>query len=92
MKINLAILGTLLAIGGLVWQGSAKLTRMELALEGVPDLKAQVQKLRETVIVLVAHDRESTIVQRSHVQSWLDETVAVDKSRRLSGIVLTEKK
>lgn len=91
MKINLAILGTLLAIGGLVWQGSAKLTRMELALESVPDLKAQVQKLRETVIILVAHDRESTIVQRSHVQSWLDETVAVNK-RQYAGTVLAERK
>jgi len=63
MKINLAILGTLLAIGGLVWQGSAKLTRMELALEGVPELRAELKQVREDVIVL-----------RSHVRSWAAES------------------
>lgn len=70
MKINLAILGTLLAIGGLVWQGSAKLTRMELALESVPELRAEMKQVREDLIVL-----------KSHWQSRFDEAKA-NRSRK----------
>jgi|WetSurMetagenome_2_1015567.scaffolds.fasta_scaffold1423068_2 hypothetical protein len=33
MKLNLAIIGLLIPLLGLVWQGSAKLTRMEVTIE-----------------------------------------------------------
>lgn len=62
MKLNLTILGALLAIGGIVWQGSAKLTRMETALESMPELKSELKQVREDVIVL-----------RSHMRSWSAE-------------------
>jgi uncharacterized membrane protein YfbV (UPF0208 family) len=70
VKINLAILGTLLAIGGLIWQGSAKLTRMELALEGVPELRAELKQVREDLIVL-----------KSHWRSQYDEARTVSKAK-----------
>jgi hypothetical protein len=70
VKINLAILGTLLAIGGLVWQGSAKLTRMEMALEGVPELRAELRQVREDMIVM-----------KSHWQSRFDEARAIRKGK-----------
>jgi uncharacterized membrane protein YfbV (UPF0208 family) len=63
MKVNLAILAFVITIAGIVWQGSAKLTRMELALEGVPELRAELKQVREDVIVL-----------RSHVRSWAAES------------------
>jgi uncharacterized membrane protein YfbV (UPF0208 family) len=70
MKINLAILGTLLVIGGLIWQGSAKLTRMETTLESVPELRVELKQVREDLIVL-----------KSHWQSRFDEARAVAKRK-----------
>jgi hypothetical protein len=62
MKLNLAMLGLLLTLAGLLWQGSAKLSRMETTLEFLPELRAEVKQTREDVIVLW-----------SHLQSWSDE-------------------
>ena len=55
MKLNLAMLSTLVVIMGIVWQGSAKLTRIETQVETVTDLRADLRQVREDVIVLKSH-------------------------------------
>jgi uncharacterized membrane protein YfbV (UPF0208 family) len=62
VKLNLSIVALLITVLGLVWQGSAKLTRLETAIEIVPELRTELKQIREDVIVL-----------RSHVGSWQAE-------------------